>query len=105
MYRRVDGLVMPSRYEGMSNVILEAMASGLPVLASRVGGNIDLVQDGQTGYLFDLDSSRSFQDAFTAIVDNPETARKMGINARQFVLRHSSWAQIANLYLEKLSKG
>ena len=104
MYRRVDGLVMPSRYEGMSNVILEAMASGLPVLASRVGGNIDLIQDGQTGYLFDLDSSRSFQDAFAKMVEKPDKSRKIGMLARQFVLGHLSWAQVANRYLEGFSK-
>ena len=104
MYRRVDGLVMPSRYEGMSNVILEAMASELPVLASRVGGNTDLIQDGQTGFLFDLDSSRSFQDALAKMVGKPDNSRKIGVHARQFVLGHLSWAQVANRYLEGFSK-
>lgn len=46
-----DVLVLPSRLEGMSNAILEAMASGLPVVANRVGGNPELVVDGETGWL------------------------------------------------------
>ncbi len=50
-----DVFVLPSRNEGISNTILEAMACGVPVLASRVGGNPELVEEGRTGYLYDCD--------------------------------------------------
>ena len=49
----LDVFVLPSLNEGVSNTILEAMAAGLPVLASRVGGNPELVDHGETGFLFD----------------------------------------------------
>jgi glycosyltransferase involved in cell wall biosynthesis len=49
-----DALVLPSVREGLSNVILEAMATGLPVVASRAGGNIELIEDGVDGLLFDV---------------------------------------------------
>jgi glycosyltransferase involved in cell wall biosynthesis len=49
--RGLHAFALPSRSEGISNAILEAMASALPVLATRVGGNPELVLHGQTGYL------------------------------------------------------
>jgi sugar transferase (PEP-CTERM/EpsH1 system associated) len=51
LLRSLDVFVLPSRDEGISNTILEAMATGLPVLATRVGGNSELVHEGQTGQL------------------------------------------------------
>jgi sugar transferase (PEP-CTERM/EpsH1 system associated) len=49
----LDAFVLPSLTEGMSNTILEAMATGLPIVATRVGGNPELIQDGRSGLLFD----------------------------------------------------
>ena len=51
LLRGLDCFVLPSLAEGISNTILEAMASGLPVIATRVGGNAELVEDGTTGAL------------------------------------------------------
>lgn len=98
IYQHVDCLILPSRYEGMSNVILEAMACGLPILASRVGGNTDLVQEGHSGYLFDPDSPGSFFNAIAAMIDNPAKAKQMGVNARRFADRCLSWTQVARQY-------
>jgi glycosyltransferase involved in cell wall biosynthesis len=46
-------LIHASSYEGMSNVILEALASGLPVIASKIPGNDELIEDGKNGFLFE----------------------------------------------------
>ena len=48
----MDVFVLPSLGEGMSNTLLEAMASALPVVATRVGGNPELIEDGRSGFLF-----------------------------------------------------
>ena len=53
LLRAMDVFVLPSRNEGISNTILEAMASALPVIAARVGGNPELIADGETGVLYD----------------------------------------------------
>ena len=53
LYARADAVCVPSLYEGCSNVIGEAMACGVPVLASRVSDNVRLVEDGRNGFLFD----------------------------------------------------
>jgi glycosyltransferase involved in cell wall biosynthesis len=55
VYQSADCLVNPSLYEGMPNAVLEAMACGLPVVASKVPGNDALVLDGETGFLFELE--------------------------------------------------
>ena len=50
-YQQANVFLFPSRHEGMPNAMLEAMASGLPVIASCIAGNEELVVDGETGYL------------------------------------------------------
>lgn len=65
LYQRADVVCMPSLYEGCSNVIAEAMACGIPVLASRVGDNVRLVQEDRNGFLFD---PASVDDMARAIV-------------------------------------
>jgi len=57
LMQSADFLVLPSSYEGMSNVLMEAMAAGCPVIASDVGGNPELVEDGVTGLLFPSDDA------------------------------------------------
>ncbi|NCT68792.1 MAG: glycosyltransferase family 4 protein [Rhodanobacteraceae bacterium] len=87
----VDAGVLPSLMEGLSNTLLEFMACGLPVLASRVSGSEDLVQPGQTGWLHepgDVEGLVAALRAFDAI-DAAELAR-MGRNARAAVERHAA---------------
>ncbi len=103
MYQSADCLVLPSLYEGMPNVILEAMACGVPILASRVEGNVDLVKDGHTGYVFKPNSPQAFRSAFNAMVDMPEKTKQMGRNARQFVDGHFNWLVAAKKYYVRLS--
>lgn len=62
LYQNCSAVIMPSFYEGCSNVICEAMACGKPVLASRIGDNYRFVKNGQNGYLFDPESPHEIAD-------------------------------------------
>jgi glycosyltransferase involved in cell wall biosynthesis len=74
--------------EGTPLAILEAMASGLPVIATRHGGILDVVGDGETGLLVDERDVDGMAKAMARLTENPETAARMGEAGRRFVLDH-----------------
>jgi sugar transferase (PEP-CTERM/EpsH1 system associated) len=80
--RGLDIFALPSRAEGISNTILESMASGLPIVATRVGGNSDLIDDGATGRLVPPSDPRALGDALLALFADPSAARRLGRAAR-----------------------
>ena len=78
-----DAAVLPSLFEGMGRVLLEAMAMGKPVVASRVGGIPDLVEHGVNGFLVSPGSVEDLKEALLKILNNPSLARKMGQAGRE----------------------
>jgi len=97
--RGLDCFVLPSLAEGVSNTILEAMASGLPVIATRVGGNPELVEDGLAGRLVPAANANAMADAILSYFTDPLTARRHGRAARQLVLRQFSLDRMVGNYL------
>ena len=83
--RDVDIVVHPSLTEGLSNVILEAMAASVPVVATRVGGNPELVEDGRTGFLVPVENAGEIAEAICRLLDEPEMAHAFGQRARRRV--------------------
>jgi glycosyltransferase involved in cell wall biosynthesis len=77
-YQCADIFVMPSFHEGISNSVLEAMACALPVVATGVCGNTDLVHHRQNGLLVPPNDPLALADAIDELSENPDTARKMG---------------------------
>jgi glycosyltransferase involved in cell wall biosynthesis len=73
-----DVFVLPSVWEGMSNGLLEAMAAGRPVVATRVGGNPEVVVDGESGLLVPPRDPKAMADALLRLLREPELARRMG---------------------------
>lgn len=78
MMRGLDLFVLPSLGEGISNTILEAMASGLPVVATRVGGNPELVEEGTTAKMVPPDDPQALASAIREYVMDPEMAKRHG---------------------------
>ncbi len=81
--RGLDCFVLPSLGEGISNTILEAMSSGLPVIATAVGGNPELVDDARTGHLVPAADPGALARAIIALALTPEKARAMGNAGRK----------------------
>lgn len=100
LMRGFDLFVLPSLAEGISNTILEAMASGLPVVATDVGGNPELVESGRTGRLVPPADPESMADAIRAYLDDRETCVKHGCNARATVERRFSMEAMVAGYMD-----
>lgn len=77
--------VLPSLSEGLSNTVLESMAAGVPVVATRVGGNPELIRDGIDGLLVPPRDPRALAQAISAILRDPERARTLGREAKRRV--------------------
>jgi glycosyltransferase involved in cell wall biosynthesis len=89
-----------SRGEGLSNALLEAMATALPVIATRVSGTADVVTDGEDGLLIPPESSESLAKAMATVMQQPDLARRLGQQARQKMLRAFSLDSVAQQYSE-----
>jgi sugar transferase (PEP-CTERM/EpsH1 system associated) len=96
--RALDVFVLPSLAEGISNTILEAMASGLPVVATDVGGNPELVTNGSTGYLVPAGDSRALAAAMLRYLDDAELRRAHGVNGRTEIERSFSLSGMVERY-------
>ncbi|CCE24407.1 TIGR03088 family PEP-CTERM/XrtA system glycosyltransferase [Methylotuvimicrobium alcaliphilum] len=83
LLQHFDIFVLPSLNEGISNTILEAMASGLPVIATKVGGNTELILDNQTGFLVEKQNIGTMAEKIKFYLDNPEIRMQHGKNARR----------------------
>jgi glycosyltransferase involved in cell wall biosynthesis len=77
-----DLLVLPSLWEGLPNVVLEAMSAGLPVVATAVGGTPELVIDGETGLLVPPRDPASLAQAILTLLTDPDLAQRLGENGR-----------------------
>lgn len=89
LLQAADFLVLPSHFEGQSNALLEAMAAGCPVIASAVGGNVELVEHDVTGLLFPDDDARALAACMDAMHD-PERRRRLSRAAADKVSRNFS---------------
>ena len=93
----LDVCVQPSSSESLSNVILESMAAGLPVVASRVGGNPELLAEGK-GILVAPDDDRAFADAIERLLREPASRAEFGNNAKRFARAHFTMEYIRRRY-------
>jgi D-inositol-3-phosphate glycosyltransferase len=103
LYRAADVVMVPSRSESFGLVAAEAQACGTPVVATRIGGLTDVVDDGSTGFLIDGWDPEDHAEAVLRFLDDPELAAKMGASAVKWS-RRFSWDATFRRYIE-LYKG
>ncbi len=103
-YHRANVFLFPSRHEGMPNAVLEAMASGLPVVATRIAGSEELVLDGETGVLVTPEDVNALRDGLRRLLTDAQMRERMGHASRLRVEREYSWESVARQYSEYLEK-
>ncbi|HUI88705.1 MAG TPA: glycosyltransferase family 4 protein [Anaerolineales bacterium] len=103
-YAAANIFLFPSRHEGMPNAVLEAMASGLPVVATKIAGNEELVVDGETGGLVPPEDVESLRESLRPLLVDAQMREQMGRAARQRVESSFSWASVAQNYEEILQR-
>ena len=97
-YKDANLFLFPSRHEGMPNAVLEAMASGLPIIASRIAGNEELVVDGETGILFPSEDMEALCLALRQLLADGTQRQLMGNASRRRAEALYSWESTAQQY-------
>jgi glycosyltransferase involved in cell wall biosynthesis len=107
-YRAAGVLVVPSAYEGLPYVILEAMQHGTPVVATHVSGHPEVIEDGHNGFLVDVDQPAALAARCVEILRDPELARRLAEAGRDTIARRFGLERQIDEYLdyyETLAKG
>jgi glycosyltransferase involved in cell wall biosynthesis len=93
-----DIFVLPSLSEGMPLALLEAMAAGVPAVATRVGGVSEVIENGKTGLLVPPGDSRALADGIATLLENPALATELGEAARQVAVSRFSLERMVRAY-------
>lgn len=106
LMKAADAYLMSSKWEGMPIVLLEASASALPIVATDVGGNREVVQDGLTGLLVRAEDSDELSDRMASMMSLDANDRQlMGQAGRQYVKEHYSMNEIVETWTDIYSRG
>ena len=106
-YRQADMFVTATTWEGMPNTVLEGMACGLPVVATRASGLDELVKEGVNGYLVDINDASTLANRLAELIENPYERLRMGKESRKMAEQEFAWEYIAEQYVqiyERISK-
>ena len=100
--RAMDVLCLPTHREGLGNAILEAFATGLPVVSTNVTGVIDLIVDNETGILVEVQNPGKLADALQRILEDDALAKRLAAAAEVFVKKHFSVQAVTSAQIEYL---
>ena len=103
-YRQANLYVHTSYDEGMSNAVLEAMASGLPILATGISGNLDVIIEGQTGMLVPPGKPEAISPALRVLLPATELRQRYGRFGRERAAKDYTWGKTAYAYLDLMNK-
>jgi len=100
LYSACDIFVLPSFEEGHGITLTEAMASGKPLIGTKVGGIPAQIKDGWNGFLVEPGNERQLAEKIKYLIDNPEERERMGKNSRKLAREEFDWEKIAERYLK-----
>jgi glycosyltransferase involved in cell wall biosynthesis len=97
-YQTAKVYIMPSHYEGLPTVLLEAMSCGLPAVATNVSGNLDVIVHGNNGLMIPIESPSIMRDSLIQILDDKNLHLKLAKNARQTIENKYNWIKVGSQY-------
>jgi glycosyltransferase involved in cell wall biosynthesis len=97
IYKIADILVLTSEREGTPNVVMEAMATGLPVISTNVGGIPDIVYDSETGFLIEPGDIDSLVSKLMLLMEDTSLRQKIGTKARKFIVENHSLEMLPSI--------
>lgn len=100
LFAQADLLVNPSYSEAFGMTVVEAMASGTPVVATRVGGMMEILEGEQAGLLVEPGNAAAVAEAIVRLIDDDELRRRMGVAGRRMAAERYSWDRLAETLLE-----
>ena len=103
IYQGSQVFVLPSLNEGMSNTMLEALASGLPVIATDTGGTKELISDGENGFIVEMKSSQDIAEKLERLIKDEELRKKMSWVSRK-IAEKLNWKKVADAYYDLYKK-
>jgi glycosyltransferase involved in cell wall biosynthesis len=103
-YQAANVFVLPSRSEGMSNSLLEAMAHGTPCIATKVSGAEDIIDNSINGFIVDIEDYQALAEKILEILTKPDLEEKFKKNSREKIEKNFSIEAIAKQYYEVYSK-
>jgi glycosyltransferase involved in cell wall biosynthesis len=99
LYQNATIFVLPSHYEGLPTTLLEAMSCGLPVVATAVSGNLDVLESKKNGILVPIKSPEKMAEAVSSLLDDENLRIRLGIAARKTIEERYTWDAISNKIL------
>lgn len=100
LYQNATIFVLPSHYEGLPTTLLEAMSCGLPVVATAVSGNLDVIESGNNGILVPIKSPDKMAEAVSMLLNNKQMRKDLGTAARKRIEEKFTWTTLADKILE-----
>ena len=103
MFREASLFLLPHRFDRSPHVLVEAMSCGLPLVASRQGGAIELIDGTGVGCLVEVGDVQGYSDAISSILERPELAHTMGARGKELVRTRYNWGSIAQRIVGAIS--
>jgi len=102
-YQEADLFVLPSLNEGMSNAMLEALATGLPIVTTNTGGASELVKVGENGFIVEFENSRDIAEKIRTIMDDKDLMESMSRKSLE-MSKEMSWQSVSGRYVDEYEK-